>query len=69
VRRWDRDRIQFLFAKPALDARIDVVSTLAIDPEHHWNAERLRKLATALAGVAGVLEPECSRGSSSASEA
>jgi|SwirhisoilCB1_FD_contig_31_4089414_length_261_multi_1_in_0_out_0_1 hypothetical protein len=43
--------------------------TLAIDPEHHWNAERLRKLATALAGVAGVLEPECSRGSSSASEA
>jgi hypothetical protein len=43
--------------------------TLAIDPEHHWNAERLKKLAVALTGVAGVLEPECSRRSSSASEA
>ena len=32
--------------------------TLAIDPEHHWNAERLRKLAAALNGVAGVLEKE-----------
>ena len=42
--------------------------TLAIDPEHHWNAERLKKLAVALNGVAGVLEPECSRRSSSASE-
>ena len=43
--------------------------TLAIDPEHRWNAERLKKLAVALTGVAGALEPECSRGSSSASEA
>ena len=32
--------------------------TLAIDPEHHWNAEGLRKFAAALKGVAGVLEKE-----------
>jgi hypothetical protein len=32
--------------------------TLAIDPEHHWNAEGLRKLAAALKGVAEVLEKE-----------
>src|SRR5256714_871188 len=32
---WDRDRIQFLFAKPALHAGIDVVSALAINPERY----------------------------------
>ena len=29
----DRDRIQFLFAKPALDAVIDLMRLLAINPE------------------------------------
>lgn len=32
--------------------------TIAIDPEHHWNAEGLRMLAAAFKGVAGVLEKE-----------
>jgi hypothetical protein len=35
VRRWDRDPVQFLFAKPALDALIDLVSALAINPERY----------------------------------
>ena len=32
--------------------------TLAIDPEHRWNAEGLRKLAAGLQGVAGALDKE-----------
>jgi len=35
MRRWDRNRIQFLFTKPALDADINVVSALAINLECH----------------------------------
>lgn len=35
--------------------------TLVIDPEHRWNAGGLRKLASALEGVAGVLDSQDSR--------